>query len=130
MRQAMHGERDVNLLEIARLDAGAANEARWFRRNGSRPGETRESAFHFHYHGSMLNGACRYDDHVGTAIVTSQIGAKTRAIERPHGGRRAEDGAANRLTWEGGLLQPVPDEVVRRVLRRPDLLHDDVLLAP
>jgi len=73
MRQSMHCERDVNLFEIARLDARAANEACWFSRNGSRPGESRESAFHFRHHGSMLNRACRYNEHVGTAIVTSQI---------------------------------------------------------
>ena len=66
----------------------------------------------------------------GAAIVAREIGGKPRTIERAYGRGRAQDRATDRLTGEGGLLQPVPDEIVRGVLGRADLLHDDVLLAP
>ena len=40
-----------------------------------------------------------------------------------------KDRPADRLVRPGGGGQEVEDEVVRRVLDRADLLHDDVLLA-
>ena len=42
---------------------------------------------------------------------------------------RAEDRPADGLVAEGGLLEVVEDDVVRRVLGRADLLQDDLLLA-
>ena len=42
--------------------------------------------------------------------------------------RRAEDGAADRLAREGGLLEKLEHPVLRHVVCRADLLHDDVLL--
>src|SRR5262249_21081501 len=41
----------------------------------------------------------------------------------------SQDGAPDRLTCEGDLLQPVPDEIIRRILGSSDLLYDHILLA-
>src|SRR5262245_58029051 len=122
MRQAMHGERDVNLLEIASLDLGASDEARGLRRRRSRPSKACEPPFDFRHHGSMLDRARRHDDHIGTAVVAAKIVRKPGTIERSHGRRGAEDRPANRLTSEGGLLQLVPDEIIRGIFSRANLL--------
>ena len=42
---------------------------------------------------------------------------------------RAQDRAAERLAGEGGLLEQIEHQVVRRVLDLADLLHDDAALA-
>src|SRR6516165_11178034 len=130
MRQPVHGERDMSLFEIARLDAGASDETCWLRRRWPRAGEARESSFDFRHHGLVLDCACRRHHHVGAPIVAAEIGGEPRAVERAHGCRRAEDGPTDRLVSESGLLQLVPDEIVRRILGGTDLLHDHVLLAP
>ena len=78
----------------------------------------------------VLDRAGGRDHHVGRAIVAREIGGEPRAIERAHGRGRAEDRTADRLAGKGSLLQPVQDQIVRRVLGGADLLHDDVLLAP
>jgi hypothetical protein len=49
--------------------------------------------------------------------------------DRFDGGRRAEDGAAERLLGKRRLGEEVVDAVVRGIERGADLLDDDVLLA-
>src|SRR5262245_40683055 len=130
MRQPVHSQRDVSLFEIADLDASASDETSRVRRRRPRTGEARESPLDFRHYGLVVNGARGRDYHVGAPIVAAEIGGETRAVERAHGRRRAEDGASNRLVGEGSFLQLVPDEIVRSVLSGPNLLHDDILLAP
>ncbi len=77
----------------------------------------------------MIDRAGGSDQHVGGAIVAGEIGGEPGTVERAHGRGRAQDRAADRLAGERGFLQPVPDEIVRGVFRRADLLHDHVLLA-
>ena len=120
----------MRLFEVARLDAGAADEARRLRRRRLGAGKAREAPLDFRHDGLVLDRACRRDHHLGAAIVASEIGGEPRAVERSDGRGRAEDRSPDRLPGICRLLQPVPDEIIRCVLGRTDLLHDDVLLAP
>src|SRR5260221_1238432 len=103
----MHGERDVNLPEIASVDARTSYEAcrlgpRWLR-----AGKGRESPFYLGHHGSMFNRACRHHYHARTAVVASEISIEARAVERSPGRRCAQNRPANSLTGQGPVLQLV-----------------------
>ena len=89
-----------------------------------------EQSLHLSHDRVVLHRARCRDHHVGPAIVACEICSKPRTIERSHSCGRPENGTADRLTSKGSLLQPVPNQIVRRVLGGADLLHDDVLLAP
>ena len=77
----------------------------------------------------MIDRAGRDDHHIGAAIVAREIRGEPRPVERTHRRAGTENRSPHRLTGKGDLLQPVPDEIVRGILGRTDLLHDHVLLA-
>ena len=100
LRQAFERERDMDLLEIARLELGAAAELRRLRQRRGRAVELAEAPLDLGDHGGVLDRAGRRDHHVGRAIVAREIGAQVLLLERAHGLRRAEDRAADRLVRE------------------------------
>src|SRR5262249_42317034 len=116
--------------EITGLDAGAADEARRLGRRRSRTVEARKPPFNLVHDRLVVDRAGGRDHHVRSAVVAGGGGGDTRAIERAHRRRGAEDRATDRLPGERGLLQLVPDKIVGSILGGADLLDDDVLLAP
>ena len=77
----------------------------------------------------MVDGAGGGDDDVRRPVVAAEIVAQFGAVERAHGLRRAEDGAAERLVGKGFCLQVLEHQIVGRVGDGADLLDDDIVLA-
>ncbi len=94
-----------------------------------RSGEAREPLLDLADDRPMIDRAGGDHQHVGRAIVALEIDREPLAVERAHGLARAEDRASDRLRRKRGLLQPFEYQIVGRILRGADLLHDDVLLA-
>ena len=129
-RQSLQGQCDMHLLEIARLDPGAAAETRRFGRRCGRTDEAGEAFLGFGDDSLVLDGAGGSHQHVGRAIVACEVGAQARGIERAHRLWCAENSAAERLARERGFVQALEHQIVGRVFGGADFLHDDVLLAP
>ena len=95
----------------------------WFELGVAR-GEVAKERLGLSHQRRVIDGAGRREDHLVGAVM---LGDKTREVFageclNPLG--RAEDGAAQRLIGIRGLLQPVEDHVVRRVVGLADLLQD------
>src|SRR5262249_11101279 len=81
LQQPVHGERNVSLFEIPRLDTGAADEVRWLRNRCTRADETGEFSLDLGDHRAVIDRASGSDDHLGRAIVSRKIGHQPRAVE-------------------------------------------------
>ena len=119
----------MDLLEVARVDPDAAAELGGIGHGRRGSVEGAETPLGLRHDGAMLDGTCRRDDHIGRPIIAAEIGAEPRRVERADARGRAQNRTPDRLPGERGRLQVVEHDVVGRVLRGPDLLHDDVLLA-
>ena len=78
---AFETDGNMHLLEIALLDAGAADELRRLRRGRSRTIERRETALHFLDDSLVVHRTGSADDHVGALVVTRQVRAELLAVE-------------------------------------------------
>ena len=129
MRHALERKRDMDLLEVARLDPHAAAKLRRRRGRARAPREGRKLALGLLDHDAMIDAARRGDHRVGGPVMARQIALEPLAVERAHGRPRAQDRAADRLVRIGDRLQIFENQIVGRILNRADLLDDDVLLA-
>ncbi len=129
LRQALHRERDMYLLEVAAFDLRPADEMRGLRGRRCLACERRKLALDIRHHRLVVDRTGGRDHHVRCAVVARKIVGEPGAVESANRRRRAENRAPDRLVGIGGLLQTVPDQVIRGILGSPDLLHDDVLLA-
>ena len=77
----------------------------------------------------MIDGAGGGKHHVRRLIVGGEIGLEMRRFESLDAVHRAEDRPPGRLVGKRGCLHQVEHHVLRRVLRRGDLLEDHVALA-
>ncbi len=126
---ALEADDDLRLHRFARLAHVAASvDGRHRRRTGV--AAKRSEAFVRQLHDLlMVHRAGRRQHHLRSAIMAGEIGIQHGRTGGAHRLWRAEDRASDRLGRIGGLGEQVVDAVVRRIQRRPDLLHDDVLFA-
>ena len=77
----------------------------------------------------MIDGAGGGKHHVRRMIVRGEIGLEMGGLEAPHAAGSAEDRPPGRLVGKRRGLNQVEYHVLRRILRRCDLLEDHVALA-
>ncbi len=77
----------------------------------------------------VLDRPRRGHHHVRPAIMRREIAVQHIAAEPLQRLRRAEQRASHRLIGIAEFVEMLEHHVVRRVLRRADLLFDDALLA-
>ena len=91
--------------------------------------ERAEALFDLAHEGVVIDGAGSDDDHPVRRILPLEEAPQLLRGERANRFGRAQDGPAERLVPERGLGEAVEDDVVGRIVRRADLLQDDMLLA-
>ena len=91
--------------------------------------EAAEAFFDFLHEGVVIDAACSRHDHAIGAVLLVHILAQIGGGERHHRLRFAENGAPDRLMAVSCFGETVENNIVGRVVRRADLLHDDLFFA-
>ncbi len=120
----------MRLLEFAVHYAGAAlAEHRRLRLRRRRAVEARKSFRHFLDHPLVIDGAGGGDHHVGAAIMRREIAPQHIAVEGFQRLCRTQQRTPHRLIRIAELVEVFEHDIVGRILRRADLLHDHAFLA-
>ena len=112
----------LHLAPLAPLIAGAVASGRVMR------GEAAEMPLRLRHKRVMVDAARGGKDHVGRGVMRADETAEVVFAKRADPFSGAEDRATDGLAGIGGFLEPVEDDVVRRVQRLPDLLQDHAAL--
>ena len=107
----------------------ALAEHRGLRFGRRRAVEACEPLRHFLDHPLVIDRAGRRHHHVGTAIMRREIAAQRVAVEALQRLCRPQQRAPHRLVRVAQLVEMLEHDIVRRILRRTDLLHDHAFLA-
>ncbi len=130
LRHALQRQCQMRLLELAVHHARAAlAEHRRLRLWRGRAVKTCELLRHFLDHPLVIDRAGGRHHHVGPAIMRRQIAAQRIAVKTLQRFGRPQQRAAHRLVRVTQFVEVFEHDVIGRILRRPDLLHDDALFA-
>ena len=91
--------------------------------------EAGKSLRHFLDHALVVDRAGGGHHHVGAAVMRREIAAQHVAIEILQRLRGAQQRTAHRLVRKAEFVEVLEHDVIGRILRRADFLHDDALLA-
>ncbi len=126
---ALEPEHEMRLLEIARAELDAAGISRALGGGRLSDGNLGQPPADFAHHLLVIHGPRRAHDHASGSVMFCEIILQPRRRLRPHALDRAENRPADRLAGESALLEEIEHEVVGRIGRCADLLHDHALLA-